>query len=350
MARRKGPTAELAVQNEAFNRWRILLRHQKFQKGLNRLRSQYGTWVKGSPITQYIYEFASPDLDEFGTEIPTEIKCKVRRKDVDLLNECDPNDPMVGMPEGAWHTFNAKWGIHLPKVALSEALPDLGQNTIEQWTPISSKEPAIVPFPLRAAHSRKNWLRLEINLSYPRDILIERIEKQLAQVMSQSRKARRRWDKFDYYLQVYDLGLKNETFASIACALKKSVSTVKSAWLSIGRTISSFDPTGLKRSHPPRLHAYRTKKQTVLQSFDDKNHVSQCAHCTKAKTADDMCPQAKLYVNQETRGQRELAVADVEKIMAARLNSRTGRRKPALDRDPDSLEIRPLKQFRFSEK
>ncbi len=309
MARRKGQAAELAVRNEAFNRWRILLRHQKFQKSLNRLRSQYRTWVKGPPITQYTYEFDSPDLDEFGTEIPRQIKSKISRKDVDLFNECDPNDPMVGMPEGKWHTFNSKWGINLPKAALTDALPALRQNTIEQWTLIYSKEPAIVPFPLRAGHSWKNWLRLEINLSYPRDILMERIEQQLAQVMSQSRKARRRWDKFDYYLQVYDLGLKNETFAAIARTLKKRVSTVKSAFLSIGRTISSFDPTGLKKSHPPRLRAYRTKKQSVLKAFDNKNHVSQCAHCTKAKTADDMCPQALLYISQETRGQRELSVS-----------------------------------------
>ena len=77
MARRKAQAVELAVQNEAFYRWRILLRHPLFQKSVNRLRSQYLTWVvNGLPITQYTYEFASTDLDEFGTEIPRQIEKK----------------------------------------------------------------------------------------------------------------------------------------------------------------------------------------------------------------------------------------------------------------------------------
>ena len=124
--------------------------------------------------------------------------------------------------------------------------------------------------------------------------------------MSQSRKARRRWDTFDYYLQVYDLGMENETFATIARTLKKRVSTVKSAWLSIARTISSFDLTGQKKSqlHLPR--AYRTKKQLILKAFDPTNHVSQCERCTKAKCANEMCLQVQLFISQETRGQREL--------------------------------------------
>src|SRR5688572_26119844 len=115
MPRRKAQAAELAVQSEAFNRWRILLRHPEFRKSVNRLRSQYFTWVNGPPITQYTYEFARTDLDEFGTEIPRQIESKVSRKDVGLFGEYDPNDSMVGKPEGAWHTFNSEWGIHLPK-------------------------------------------------------------------------------------------------------------------------------------------------------------------------------------------------------------------------------------------
>jgi hypothetical protein len=307
MSRRKGQAAELAVENEALNRWRILLRHRRFQKSLNRLRSQYRKWVKGPPITQYTYEFESSDLDEFGTEIPREIKRKISRKKVDLYeHECDPNDPLVGGIAGAWRDFDLHWGIRLPKAALSNRLPNLSQDTIKQWSAVKSDTRAIVPSPVKSRHSQRKWLKLEIDLDYPRDVLLERIEKELSKVMPQRRKARRRWDKFDYYLRVYDLGIKNETFATIARKLKRRVSTVKSAFLSIGRTISSFDPTGFRRSHARHRRAFPTKKQSVLKVFDHKNHLSQCDRCAKAKTADEMCPQALLHINQETRGAREL--------------------------------------------
>jgi hypothetical protein len=306
MPRRKGQAAELAVQNEAFIRWRILLRHQKFQKSLNRLRSQYRKWVKGPPITQYTYEFASPDLDEFGTENPRQIESKVSRKDVDLFDECDPNDPMEGRPEGARHNFNSEWGVNLPKAALSDALPDLRQDTINQWTAIRSKEPAIVPSPVKAGHSRTNWLRLKINLSYPRYMLIDEIEKELSKVMRTRCKTRRRWDKYDYYLQVYDSAKAGETFTAIARALNKRVSTVKSAYLAIVNTIYYCDPTGLTRIHAHRDRALPKKKTLILTDLDPKTHVSQCERCKKAQTVDQMCRVSQIFTNQDTRGQREL--------------------------------------------
>ncbi len=306
MPRRTGQAAELAVENEAFNRWRILLRQRRFQKSLNRLRGQYQKWVKGPPITLYTYDFGDSYVDKFGTEIPCTIEGKISRKDVDLFDECDPNDHMVGMPEGAWHNFNSTWDLNLPKAALSHALPGLRQETINEWTAIRSKEPAVVPFPVKTGRSRRNWLRLEVNLSYPHDVLLERIEKELSKAMPRRRKARRRWDKFDDYLLIYDLAMKNETFATISHILKKRVSTVKSAFVSIARTISSFDPIGVRRSHARHGRAYSTKKQTVLKEFDYRTHIAQCERCTKAQTPGQFCPIVELYANQDARGQREL--------------------------------------------
>jgi hypothetical protein len=332
MSRRKGQAAELAIENEAFNRWRILLRHRRFQKSLNRLRRKYQKWITGPPITLYRYDNRHPYVDEFGTEIPREIKRKISRKNVDLYeHECDPNDALVGGIAGAWRDFDSHWGIRLPKAALSDRLPNLSQVTIKQWSAVKSETRAIVPSPVKTRHSRKKWLKLEIDLDYPRDVLLERIEKELSKAMPQRRKARRRWDKFDYYLQVYDLGIQNETFETIARTLKKRVSTVKSAFLSIGRTISSYDPTGFRRIHARHRRAFPTKKQSVLKVIDHKNHVSQCERCAKAETLDEMCLAARLYIHQEYRGQRELPVEDIEEVGAARLKDQTSRRKPALD-------------------
>lgn len=317
MPRRKGQAAELAIENEGLNRWRILLRHRRFQQSLNRLRSQYRKWVKGPPITQYTYEFGDNDEGEFGTAIPRQTESKISRKDVDLFNECDPNDPMVGMPEGAWHTFNAKWGIHLPKAALSDALADLRQDTINQWTAISSKEPAIVPLPVQAGNSRSNWLRLKVNLSYPRDILIERIEQELSKVMRKRHKARRRWDKFDYYFRVYDSAMAGETFTAIARALNKRVSTVKSAFLAIGKTIYYCDSTGLRRIHANRDRGLPKKKTLVLMYVDAATHISHCELCKKAQTVDEMCKVSQIFITQDTRGQVELQASHFLDSIAA---------------------------------
>lgn len=340
MARRNAIAAILAVDNEAFNRWRILLRHHKFQNSVNRLRRQYRKWVKGLPITRYTCEFASPDLDEFGTEIPSQVESKVSRKDVDLFDECDPNDPMLGMPEGAWHNFNSKWGIYLPKAALSEALLDLRQDTIDQWTAIALEEPAIVPLPVKAGHSRMKWLRLDVNLSYPRDILIERIDAELSKAMPQRSKTRRRWDKFGYYLKVYDAAKKGEPFTAIARTLKKRLSTVKSAWLAIGKAIYYCDATGLKRIAARRHRALPAKKKLILMDVDPATHVSHCERCKKAQTVGEMCLVSQIFTNQNTHGQRELQVDDVEKLGAARLKRQASRRKPALDEDPPSPKRR----------
>jgi hypothetical protein len=301
MARRKGQAAEFAVQNQASNRWRILLRHKKFQKQLNWLRGQYQKWVQGPPITRYTFEFEGPDLNEFETEIPRQTESKISRKDVDLFDEYDPNDSMVGMPEGAWPDFNSKWGIYLPKAGLSEALPDLRQDTISQWTEIFSREPAIVPFPVKAGHSRMNWLRLEVNLTYPRDILIERVEKEISKAMSQSRKVRRRWNKFDYYFQVYDSAMAGETFTTISRTLKKRVSTVKSAFLAIGKMIYFCDRPGLARSDAHRESTLPKKKTLVLMNFDSDTHISRCEICKKALAVSQMCRVSKIFASQEYR-------------------------------------------------
>ena len=338
MARRNAIAAILAVDNEAFNRWRILLRHHKFQNGVNRLRRQYRTWVKGLPITRYTYEFGDDDVVVFGTVIPRQTESKISRKDVDLFDECDPNDPMLGMPEGAWHNFNSKWGIYLPKAALSEALPDLRQDTIDQWTAIALEEPAIVPLPVKAGHSRRKWLRLDVNLSYPRDILIERIDRELSKAMPQRSKTRRRWDKFGYYLKVYDAAKKGEPFTAIARTLRKRLSTVKSAWLAIGKAIYYCNSTGLTRIDAHRHRALPAKKKLVLMDVDPATHISHCERCKKAQTVDEMCLVSQIFTKQDTHGQRELPVGDIEKLAAARLKRQLSRRKPALDQDPASLK------------
>lgn len=333
MPRRTGQTAELAVKNEALNRWRILLRHKRFQKKLNRLRKRYQQWISGPPVAHYTYMFDTHGQDEAGTENPHQLEGEISRKDVDLyIHECDPNDHMVGI-QGAWRSFNSEWKIRLPKVALSNSLPDLSQDSIQHWNAYQFEDSSIVPPPVKIRHSQKTQLRLEIDLRYPRDILIERIERELVKVMQPRHKTRRRWDKFAYYLQVHDLVLNGETFAFVAKTLKKRVSTIKSAFLSIMTMVATFSPNGLKMSASRQNRAPTTTKELVFGAHNYDTHIAKCDQCSNATTQAAMCPHVQRYINQDYRGQRELQLSDIEIIWSAK--SRRPGRKSIPDNDHD---------------
>src|SRR5262249_19248729 len=72
-------------------------------------------------------------------------------------------------------------------------------------------------------------LTLEIDLSYPVDVLVELV-KELIQKAQGEHPRRRRPDKADFYLSVYDRVVKGEKFDDIAAIMGKPVSTIKSAW------------------------------------------------------------------------------------------------------------------------
>ena len=230
MPRRKGHQAELAVHNEQWNRWRILLRHQKFQASVNRLRGRYQKWVNGPPINQRITTYENPYIFD-GEEIPHQIEAPIKRTEADLwAHNLVEDEPMVT----AWSTFADQWDLRLPKIALSEGLPDLNAATIKTWEAVSEASHGLISPPVRpGAFGGGDWLDLEINLTYPRDVLMERIEEHLSQAIQQHRHGparRKRWDKMDFYLGVYDLARNGESFRAIASAVgNKRLSTVKSA-------------------------------------------------------------------------------------------------------------------------
>ena len=310
MPRRKGHAAEAAVEIEAFSRWRILLRKPDFQKHLNLLRRQYGEWVLGPPITHYTLDFDDPTMIfEDGTEVPRQTEGKISRREVDLYeHDCDDNDPMVGRLTGAWDDFNSQWDIKLPKVALTDGFPNLSPNTVEQWSRAGALQANLVQAPVRARHSWGTWWELEVNLGYPLDVLLETIKKELTKATEGGR-GRRRRDKLDYYLQVYDRAKLGERFSVIAHGLKKKVSTIKSAYLAIGRMIVSFDPKAQPKMPSRHNQAPPAKNQVALLDFDPTTHMAQCRQCSEAETFDAMCEVAKAYSEQEVRGQRELPLA-----------------------------------------
>ncbi len=140
-------------------------------------------------------------------------------------------------------------------------------------------------FPIGEPTENTPWVTFIVDTSQPRDLLLAWFEGALEIVMPK-RAARRRSDKADFYLGVYDRAKEGQTFAAIAKSLKRKLSTVKSAYLSAGRSI--FGVAGVP-----------TKKEVPLVGFDQKQHMQSCSTCKAAEKYEDLCPAAQAYATQD---------------------------------------------------
>ena len=149
----------------------------------------------------------------------------------------------------------------------------------------------------------KNLIRLPVSVSekpdhfiitvkkgYPVDDLLLFIDRQLRSIYRAKRR-RRRTDKAEFQLRVFDLAMEAKTFSEIARELQRRISTVKSAYLVACHKI--YGP-GKQR-----------KKSLPLVSFDPRNHCQTCPTCQSAQKPTELCSQARLYMAIDTRGQRE---------------------------------------------
>ncbi len=141
------------------------------------------------------------------------------------------------------------------------------------------------------------FLHLWVDLEQPADVLLPLFQEELRQQIEKRSRRRRRLDKVDFYLEVYDRAKDGATFRKIATELKRSPSTVKSAYLmAVQNVFRSVDT--------PR------KGRLSLPYFDPTTHVRDCATCLNAKTGEKMCREFRLYVGQDHVAQREITGHD----------------------------------------
>lgn len=138
------------------------------------------------------------------------------------------------------------------------------------------------------------YLNLRVDLDYPVDTLVPMIEQEVRRFAKHRPRGRRRPDKVDFYLQVFDLAEQAETFPAIAKALTAPPSTVKSAFLAARRNIFGT-----------MTAAASSKKELPLADFRRDEHVQTCPTCRSAERFEDMCSRTRAYAFQDHESQRE---------------------------------------------
>src|SRR5262249_25680129 len=121
-------------------------------------------------------------------------------------------------------------------------------------------------------------------------------EPELKQTLSKSAKTRRRLDRVDFQISVFDLAQEGHTFNTIARRVSRSESTVKSAYLRASRNVFDLDPS---RS------GARRKTALPLGAFDPDDHARAGAVCRLASTFEEMCGPARAFAAQDHVSQRQ---------------------------------------------
>jgi hypothetical protein len=139
------------------------------------------------------------------------------------------------------------------------------------------------------------YLNMRVDLDHPVETLLPLIEKELGSHSHAYRRGRRRLDRVDFYIQVFDLAESGETFKDIARKLKCRPPTVKSAFLAARRNVFGFVAG-------PSASSFLSPASTSTR------HSQKCPICRKAEEFEEMCTQARRYALQDHKSHRELMV------------------------------------------
>jgi hypothetical protein len=309
MPRLNGKLARARASALWASRWRYLLRNPTFQRDLNEVRRQGEAAFAIEIITEQ--DVAVMELEELddASEIITPLKPVSATAAYDgLLNK--------------WHLT---W---LPEGILRDNLPDLSPPTVRNYEAAviadfkhnSSLSETGYPFFRRAVTSRDpameyytqtqgtphpslnplDVIDLRIDLSQPQDV-IEELVKDAVRCAKEKRnrslgkKTRKRPDKVQLYLTVYDLVSKGHRFSAVARDLRKSKSTIQSIWATVSRHIQGDDIS----------HKEVSMQAIEASTFDMEQHLKECKICQVADTADAMCSLLRAYIQQDQVSQHD---------------------------------------------
>jgi len=348
MPRKRGQPARLAAFKEMAAKIRLLIRNIQFLSDLKELRKlddPYGSkYAHASPKA---LEEADKALDEFAPSKLGNLEIKFpEHKPIhsywDFLRKWDlewfPSELFLHPSEALTGSDAVAGGEPLPQTpsdfekVIGEALREARQDQKFK----DMLRPAVIasePFDKWEKEQVEGWdgtdqvievpdhipgpgtvLNIQVDLSYPQDVIEAEIEREVRQAKDSREKLqetgllpprpqRLRLDRIDIQLKVYDLAKAGKTFKEIHIETHRPVSTVKSDLLAASKKIASLVIPALS---PPRV----SKESLPLVDFDQDNHTSKCPQCSAAKRLEDMCGPAKCYANQDYVSQRDRPVVD----------------------------------------
>jgi hypothetical protein len=318
MPRRRGPEANRVVTQTRTSRRRYFLRNPDVRKAINELLDTYDLLQEA-----ILKRHTAP-----------RVEVKAPRREGGELRELYGLGPIsneerrtaelkrkAGEIEERLTALAKLRGILFPSLRrgrlanLGEPLPKLAPDTVAQYEALLATDDLLVS--VIYDQGGETWLSaqelgdpytlyLAIDLAYPQDVLLAKIEQSLRQAISERSSIikratgqRQRSDKADFELAVFDQVTAMATFQQVAAGLGQPVSSVKSAYVAACRKI------GITR---PR------KRQAPLVGFDPADHDFQtCRICKHAKRPEDFCGPARAYSEQDCGSQRERPFADPEK-------------------------------------
>jgi hypothetical protein len=211
-----------------------------------------------------------------------------------------PDPATAGNWEGPYGELLKKWRFgEVPRDAIRQlATADPGDEVrlLEGFT----NEVRAYPVSVGELDRGRRIVRLVIDLDNPLDLLMSLTERELRDLAREYRmnpSQRRRFDKLDFYLEVFDRYERGETFPQIARAVKRSPSSVKSAFIAAQRNIY-----GLLPEDDASLTSGR---EVRLAAFDKDTHMQRCPVCRAASSLEELCQAARAWARQDEVKQRE---------------------------------------------
>lgn len=178
-------------------------------------------------------------------------------------------------------------------------LPRLPPDRHAQIKLLEVYKDGVMSFPAFAQYtSDTGRLLLEVDLNCPIEGLLPLIQEELREAEAlyrEGKRKRHRIDKIDFQISVYDTAEEGKSFPEIARALRKRVTTVKSAYLVARRNIFGSDASRPRKS---------------LEDFDAHSHCASCPQCRKAQGVEQMCAKALQYAGRDYKSQRERPIGN----------------------------------------
>ncbi|MEK6641008.1 MAG: hypothetical protein AABZ17_10110 [Nitrospirota bacterium] len=294
MPRRSLQQAHAVQIRTQIAKMRVLLRNPSFPKDLSELRKQY---CGQNDFNDEFFQFYNAFLRKWRLIwFPQEL---IRKKDKYEKLTIPELENFIVKEMKAWMPSpDPKAGYLFCPAVLAR---DPGQD---YYDVIGEPHPTLGPAEV---------LDVRVDLEYPIDVLVALVEGEIKKVLKRHhkvkenfrqqkglpplKKKRNRLDKSSFYIKVFDQVSEGKTFEGIARALKQPLSTVKSAFLIIRRSI--YEPVPFSKEKTEGDQLIPSKKDVVLTNFDPEKHSATCHTCMDATTFDEMCTKAKVYGHQD---------------------------------------------------